>query len=590
MAHQMPRYHNGNMGPQARWGNQHNQQARFHPPPVHFLQGEIQRLSALLEMERARWFEENQKVACLEAELEETKFQWRRQKHLKEMYINKGKETKRELERIEKFSDPATLNPAVIASKVHDNMKYKKKKLLQKDFVQLKVAHTLDQEAFTSQIQAENEKNNALQEELDKLKTSYEELRSKCEADVAAGRQQAQMQKFCEERIGEDPQLLENLRVEKDDLYQKMSQEIAFLQEREKGLQRELDQIKVSHQELNCKYEKDVSALKQQAETYKQEISCEKNVNLERANKDLQLINNLRAEKEDLYQKMSQEITLLQEREKQSKSELVQVKVLYQELNCKYEKDVSALKQQAETCQQEIIHQTKAKSEQDLKLINELRAEKEDLHQKMLQEITFQQQKSTETAKHLQCQLEQVKVSYQELKATYEIDVLALRQQAETFELELEKEVKTNLQAGSNNLQLLKELEAEKDTFCQQLTVLQQLYSDREINYETELQNLKSEIQSLTALNEKLSAGLKDRNDFESPKRKVPNSLSIAKAPAVPPRGHTQKLRTLKSQAKLQGISKQQWAPETRCNNAMAPVNHCSSYGQIASLTLPLPC
>ncbi|MEQ2296261.1 hypothetical protein AMECASPLE_023086, partial [Ameca splendens] len=313
-----------------------------------------------------------------------------------------------------------------------------------------------------------------------------------------------------------------NLRAEKDDLYQKMSQEITFLQEREKGLQRELDQIKVSHQELNCKYEKDVSALKQQAETYQQEISCEKNVNLERANKDLQLINNLRAEKENLYQKMSQEITFRQEREKQLKSELVQIKVLYQELSCKYEKDVSALKQQAETSQQEIIHQTNAKSEQDLKLINELRAEKEDLHQKMLQEITFQQQKSTETVKHLQCQLEQVKVSYQELKATYEIDVLALRQQAETFERELEKEVKTNSQAGSNNLQFIKELEAEKDTSCQQLTVLQQLYSDREINYETELKNLKSEIQSLTALNEKLSAEHEDRNDLEPPKRKVP--------------------------------------------------------------------
>ncbi|XP_059825034.1 uncharacterized protein LOC132393598 [Hypanus sabinus] len=62
-------------------------------------------------------------------------------------------------------------------------------------------------------------------------------------------------------------------------------------------------------------------------------------------------------------------------------------------------------------------------------------------------------------------------------------------------------------------------------------------------------------------------------------------SLSTTKTPAVPPQGHTRKLGILQSQAKLQGISEQQWAPEMwragppLCGYALAPVNHCPSYG-----------
>ncbi|CAK6975901.1 interferon-induced protein 44-like [Scomber scombrus] len=63
-------------------------------------------------------------------------------------------------------------------------------------------------------------------------------------------------------------------------------------------------------------------------------------------------------------------------------------------------------------------------------------------------------------------------------------------------------------------------------------------------------------------------------------------SLSTTKTPAVPPRGHTRKLGTSRSQAKLQGISEQQWAPETQHTGpplrgqALVLVNHCPSYGE----------
>uniref|UniRef100_A0A3B5M8D5 Uncharacterized protein n=1 Tax=Xiphophorus couchianus TaxID=32473 RepID=A0A3B5M8D5_9TELE len=94
-------------------------------------------------MERAGRFEDNQKLSHLEAELEETKLQLKKQKALKETFINQAKDAKRELERLEKFSDPAVRNAAVIASKVHNNVKYMKKKNLQQDLEELKVAHLL---------------------------------------------------------------------------------------------------------------------------------------------------------------------------------------------------------------------------------------------------------------------------------------------------------------------------------------------------------------------------------------------------------------------------------------------------------------
>ncbi|XP_036001110.1 MAR-binding filament-like protein 1 isoform X3 [Fundulus heteroclitus] len=464
MSHQRQRHDNGMVRPQGRWGNQQNQQARFHPPPVHFLHGEIQRLHSLLDVARDRWSAENQKVACLEAELEETKLQLQKQKRLKEMHINMGKETKRELMRVEKFRDSATLDPAAISSIVYDDMKYKQKKLLQNDFVELKTAYIRDQEAFKAQIQAEKEKSNALQEELGEIKTSYEELRSKCEAGVAVVEQQ-------------DQQLLEKLRAEKDDLYQKMSLEIALLQEREKQTQSQLDQAEVSYQELK-----------------------------NRANQDLQLINVLRAEKDHLYRTILLEITQLVEEGKQTQSQLDQAEVYYQELNSKYEKEVSALNQQAETYQKEVDHEKKANLERamkDLMLLDNMRAEKDRLQENMSKEITCLQEKE----RCLQSKMDEINVLYQELNSRYETEVSALKQQAEAFKLEIKSEKKAHLETENKNTELIKNLRAEKDDLQQKFT--------------TEPQKMKAEVRKQTGVNTQLCGELKDEKDLTNSQRKI---------------------------------------------------------------------
>ncbi|XP_027855906.1 A-kinase anchor protein 9-like [Xiphophorus couchianus] len=340
MSYHTPRYQSGMMGPNARRGVQQNPQARFPPahpnalhpqarfPPAHpnALPGEIQRLSSLLEMESAGRFEDNQKLAHLEAELEETKLQLKRQKGLKEMFINQAKEAKRELERVQKFSDPAVLNAAVIASKVHNDVKYKKKKPLQQDFVELKVAHILSQEAFVAEIQAEREKSQALQKELEELQTSHEELQSKYEADVARLRQEAETQKCYEVRLSEE---LDQVRVSYEELKSRYETDIMELQ----STQAELEKVNTLYQELHCQYETDVTSLKQQAEKYQQETSCLKN-DMQTAVEDLLLPDTMRAETEFFQPKP---ITVFQEKEEDLQSQVDLGKVLSQEVSSEEE-------------------------------------------------------------------------------------------------------------------------------------------------------------------------------------------------------------------------------------------------------------
>lgn len=423
-----------------------NSQARGPAVHPHVLHGEIQRLRWILQMERSRRFEDNQRLALLKAELEETNVQLKRQKALKKMFINRGNETKRELERVERFSDPGVLNAAILAAQVHDQVKHKKKKVLQKDFEELKVAHLLSHEALSLQVQAEKDKSKVLQEELDKVQTSYQELCSKHEAD------EAETQTLCEEQ-----QILEDLRAEKDDMFQKVSEEIAFLQN---SFQEELDQIKLSYKELDCRCDKDASGLKQNVETHQQEVRFEKDTDLGKATENLQL-NNLTAEKEDLLQRMAEKITVLQKREKEMQNELSQVQVLYQQLKSKYETDVTELQQQAETYCQKIKFKKIANSKR-AKLIHNLRAELDDLAQEVARLENVGKQNLNE--------LDQVKVSYQEKTSTYEKDVSELKNQVETYREEADRERKASLERAEKDLQQINTLRAEKEHLCEKMS------------------------------------------------------------------------------------------------------------------------
>ncbi|XP_027894894.1 centrosomal protein of 131 kDa-like [Xiphophorus couchianus] len=311
MSYQRPQYSNSGSRSQPRsqsraWrAGQHQQGWNENRTSANELQREVQRLGSLLEMERARWFQEKQKVVSLENELKVTKSELEKQKNLKEVFINKGKEIKRTLLAVEKFTVPETLSPDVVASNVHGEIRRKKKKLLQQEFEQLQATHTASKETFMSQIRAEKEKSDALQQELNQVKTQYEELRSKYEADVREGKLQVDAEMFYEEKLKQTQKLFENLRAEKDDLREQMSKEIACLQKTEKSLQSELEEIKVSFQDLKATYERDVSALREEAQIFKEGADKEIKALSQKTMRDLKIINELGAEKDNLQKQLS---------------------------------------------------------------------------------------------------------------------------------------------------------------------------------------------------------------------------------------------------------------------------------------------
>ncbi|XP_043958466.1 golgin subfamily A member 6-like protein 1 [Gambusia affinis] len=517
MSHYSPRFNSGSMGSHWRRGGQQNPPGRFPPAHPTVFHGEIERLNYLLEMERAG---RDQKLSHLEAELEETKLQLKKQKDLKETFINQAKEAKRELERLEKFSDPAVLNAAVTASKVHSEVKHMNKKSLQQDFEELKVAHLLSREAFVAEIQAERKKSAALQEQLDQLQTSFQELSSKHEADDALLRKEEETQKIHEERLHEEQQLLENLRAEKDKMFQEMSQKIKFLQDSEKHLQEELVQLRRSYEELNGKYER-----------YQEELRDEKDANTEREKENLQLIKDLRADKEELSQKLSGEITIRQKREKLMLHELDQVHGSYEELKCKYEKDIMEIQQQVETCEmkikqeeiarsnreqkENIIHERKLsamqqlqklqqqikeerkvhlkKREEDKMSLDKLRAEKEELLQTMSEEITILQNREKQNLQ----ELDQVQVSNQELKSRFETEIMNLQLEVETHQQQLKEERKDHLKKTEEDKMVLDKLRAEYAILQENTKTEIKFLQEKERSIQAELDEVNSLYQDL---------------------------------------------------------------------------------------------
>ncbi|XP_071331063.1 trichohyalin-like [Trachinotus anak] len=203
------------------------------------LQHEIFNLNVLLGKERANCFREQNLRIQLFQELEQTKQQLAKQKSLKEMFINREKETRRELERLQKYTDPKTLSTAKIANQVQSDIKRKNKKLLQKDYEELQVAHRISQEKFTAELQWEMQKNKALQEELESLRASYQEISQRYEADVLRVREKAddlqhELEKEVKahaETVRKDLRLERNLRAEQDALRKKMAEEISLVQQ-----------------------------------------------------------------------------------------------------------------------------------------------------------------------------------------------------------------------------------------------------------------------------------------------------------------------------------------------------------------------
>ncbi|KAK2912431.1 hypothetical protein Q8A73_006544 [Channa argus] len=291
----------------------------------------------------------------LSRELEHTKEQLARQKNLKEMYINREKDLKRNLERMEKYVCLETISAAKIATQVLVNTKHRKKKLLQKDYEELQVAHRISQEKFTAELESQRYENKALTEELVKIRDAYDELSVQHNTAVLSAKQQgdtlqkefAKERKTFTDRVANDAFLIQNMRAEMDMFLQKNAEEIRVLQlnaahkevliqkecdelksqlgvqmslnraqtisqerltaelqlekAKNKDLKRELDKVKAAYDDVSVQYNTLVSTGKQQADALKREFA-------DRVANDSPVIQNVEDGMDTLRQKTTDEL------------------------------------------------------------------------------------------------------------------------------------------------------------------------------------------------------------------------------------------------------------------------------------------
>lgn len=110
-------------------------------------------------------------------ELQETKWQTHVQKKEKEMIIKREKTLRDHLKRLERCADPETMNPMRLYSEATqpNPRREKKKKVLQNKYEDLQVALMVSQNNFCAEVQAEEEKNSALQQERARLTAEHQD-------------------------------------------------------------------------------------------------------------------------------------------------------------------------------------------------------------------------------------------------------------------------------------------------------------------------------------------------------------------------------------------------------------------------------
>lgn len=174
---------------------------------------EVTELKDLLEQERAKHFQEQNMKLQLCKELEESKEQLAHQKSLKEMFIIKEKETRSELERLTRLSDPETINAMRIATEVGNDIKKKQKKELQRDLEELKVAHIISQEKFATELQVEKDRNKVLQQGIEQVMAVYQ-VNLRFESELKAEKEKSDsLLKQLEEMIQIEAVVSEELQV-----------------------------------------------------------------------------------------------------------------------------------------------------------------------------------------------------------------------------------------------------------------------------------------------------------------------------------------------------------------------------------------
>ncbi|KAG8011209.1 hypothetical protein GBF38_005904 [Nibea albiflora] len=311
------------------------------------------------------------------------------------------------------------------------------------DYEELQVAHLINKEKFTDELQVEKHKNRLLLQEMEQLCVSYQLLIARYEDDI----QKNHVQSDLEEAIAalqEESEKNKTLRNELD-------MTTVSLREAENdnnNLHERLKSLCVSYSQFIARYEDDVSKISKKADALQHDL----------ANEIIQK-NHLRSDFDEAI------AALQEEREKNNalQSHLEKVAMSLKEANLKYKTEVTDVRRQADTL-------------------------RPDLEGKLEQNILLQ------TAHE---DLQEVQMS-QEMKQRDETEVIMVTQQANTMSHEPAEESKSDADLALHNLSAEQEVE--------EITILPQNAFEEEIS-ERDLDELEPQlsVQSCVSLNLKPS-------------------------------------------------------------------------------------
>ncbi|KAF7220140.1 cytadherence high molecular weight protein 2-like [Nothobranchius furzeri] len=308
-----------------------------------------------------------------------------------------------------------------------------------------------------------DKKETELKNALEKVKVLYQELNKKYKEDVLTSKRTTEQLEIELKKERHDHQLtktqLEHISSETDKKFE----------HKETRLQKELDCMKVSNQQLRDKSEDDLLSAKQQIKTFEEKLHLEIQAHSETKIQTKEMTEKLRAEKDALQMRADRQMSLLQEnfykKETELKNTLEKVGVLYQELNKKYKEDVLTIKHAAE---QEIELKKERLAHQQTE------TQLEDFSSKNTKRFVELEQFFKGKEALLQKDLDDVKVSNQQLRDTSEADLLSAKQQLEYFEDKLNLEIQAHSETKIQTKEIIEKLRTEKVTL--------QIWADRQIS------------------------------------------------------------------------------------------------------------
>ncbi|XP_042338544.1 spindle pole body component 110-like [Plectropomus leopardus] len=395
----------------------------------------------------------------LTKELDDAKQQLAREKTLKEMYINKEKDTRKELERLKRVSEPETMTNMKIATLVRETLKTKKKKELLNEYEELRVNHIISQDKFSAELGVEKAKNEALLKELEQLKVQVEQINLNCEAPLKDEKEASTNQELITQ-LQTETEVNKNLRIEVTQLKEHCRDK----SRENKAFEKQLEDLKAQLQTaetLSSRLEEKVTQLTTELESLQEQV------------KEKELLQEKNSILQDKVRELKEAHTINQEiysAEIQVEKDTNQA--LQQELEDLKEKDT--LLQQ----RQEEIQTLKENAFQKEKSFFKELADLKDNQASANQELVTKLKTEAEVNKNLQIELARLRKEHQDKTREQEREKEALKKQVEDLK---EKQ--------ASNQELVTRLQNETENLQTELTSLKEQHQDMTRDHQTESPN-----------------------------------------------------------------------------------------------------